>query len=384
MNDKYLKEALEYYSVEEVQNIEKEMENCPEHIFSEEFECKMDKFIQETDRKFVSNGKRSFRKISVIAAVALMLFSMVGFSPIGKAFLEYWKGMFQNETFGNIAMGLGRAAYDGENVYFLAHDGAENVLYTYNVATEQVETMYLQDDTPVRASLYVHEEYIYYGNSGENGGLTRISKDGEISEQVINHGEGFQQIFIDDKNAYILEAVEGGLFEQSLEDGSEKELFSNVLGYFVDDENVYVIARENDVPYLFIAEKASMMFEKQNLSFTPISIYVEDGELYLAKQEDYQIVRVCDGKEKELPIYGTYYQVAEDKIVYLDAMTYEDSCYDLMSYDMVTEESYEISQKVFDFAVFGDEFIYLQCDTVPDAEFYLYDFQNMMRKNLLE
>ena len=377
MDDKKLKEALEVYSEKEIRDIENEMLNFPEHIFTDEFECKMDKLMKENDEKCVSVGKRSFRKIFMIAAVAVMLFACVGFSPIGNALIEYCKGVFQKEEIGNIAMGLGRAAYDGENVYFLAHEGSKDVVYSYNVGTEQLESMNLQDNTPVRASMFVNDEYIYYGNTGENGGLSRISIDGTISEQVLEYGEGFQQIFLDEKNAYILESIDGGLYVQSLLDDSKEELFSSVLSYFVDEDEIYVIAREKDVPCLFVAEKNSMKFEKQNLSFTPIAIYVQEEGMYLARQGDYQIVKVRNGKEEVLPINGTYYQVIDDKVVYLDSKTFVDSCFDLVSYDIVTEESCVISQNVFDFAVLGEEYIYLQCDTAPEAEYYLYDYQSI-------
>ena len=373
MDEKLLKEALHKVMEQDVEAIEEAMKNTSEHVFSNAFEIEMEALIRKSSKNYITIGKRTVRKASMIAVVAVMLFACVGFSPIGKAVWDYCATVFQKETFGNISMGLGRAAYDGENVYFLANES----VYSYNVNSKELEELQLQDETPVRTSMFVQDEFIYYGSIGENSGLKRISKDGATIEQVIDYEKGFQQIFIDEKNAYILESIEGSLVVKELQTGEKKELFSSVLSYFVDEDKVYVIARENDTPYLFEADKAILQFAKQDLSFTPISIYVANEKLYLAQQGDYQIVRISDGVEEKLPLYGTYYQVIDDKIIYLDSTTYFDSCFDLAFYDLKSGLSEVICENVFDFALLDANYIYIQCDTTPDSEYYLYDYNEL-------
>jgi len=373
MDEKLLKEALHKVMEQDVEAIEEAMKNTSEHVFSNAFENEMEDFIRMSSKNYITIGKRTVRKASMIAVVAVMLIACVGFSPIGKTVWDYCVTVFQKETFGNISMGLGRAAYDGENVYFLAND----VVYSYNVNSNELEELQLQDETPVRTSMFVQDEFIYYGSVGENSGLKRISKDGTTAEQVMDYEKGFQQIFIDEKNAYILESIEGALVVKDLQTGKEDELFSHVLSYFVDEEKVYVIARENDTPYLFVADKATLQFAKQELSFTPISNYVANEELYLAQQGDYQIVRINDGVEEKLPLYGTYYQVVDDKMIYLDSTTFFDSCFDLVFYDLKSGISEVICENVFDFALIDANYIYIQCDAIPDSKYYLYDYNDL-------
>ena len=374
MNEKLLKEALHKVMEQDVETIEEAMKDTPEHVFSNTFEIEMEALIRKSSKNYITIGKRTVRKASMIAVVAIMLFACVGFSPIGKAVWDYCAKVFQRETFGNISMGLGRAAYDGENVYYLAND----VVYSYNVNSKELEEFQLQDETPVRTSMFVQDEFIYYGSVGENSGLKRISKDGVTVEQVMDYENGFQQIFLDEKNAYILESIEGSLVVKDLQTGEEKELFSSVLSYFVDEDKVYVIARENNTPYLFVADKATLQFSKQDLSFVPIAIYVDDNELYLAQQGDYQIIKISDREEEKLPIFGTYYQVIDGKIIYLDSTIYFDSCFDLVSYDLKSGQSEIICENVFDFAVLDADYIYIQCDTIPNSEFYLYDYKELL------
>ena len=374
MDEKLLKEALHKVMEQDVEAIEDAMKNTPEHVFSNAFENEMEALIRKSSKNYITIRKRTVRKASMIAVVAIMLFACVGFSPIGKAVWDYCAKVFQRETFGNISMGLGRAAYDGENVYYLAND----VVYSYNVNSKELEEFQLQDETPVRTSMFVQDEFIYYGSVGENSGLKRISKDGVTVEQVMDYENGFQQIFLDEKNAYILESIEGSLVVKDLQTGEEKELFSSVLSYFVDEDKVYVIARENNTPYLFVADKATLQFSKQDLSFVPIAIYVDDNELYLAQQGDYQIIKISDREEEKLPIFGTYYQVIDGKIIYLDSTIYFDSCFDLVSYDLKSGQSEIICENVFDFAVLDADYIYIQCDTIPNSEFYLYDYKELL------
>lgn len=373
MDEKLLKEALHKVMEQDVEAIEEVMKNTSEHVFRNAFENEMEDFIRKSSKNYITIGKRTVRKASMIAVVAVMLIACVGFSPIGKTVWDYCVTVFQKETFGNISMGLGRAAYDGENVYFLSND----VVYTYNISSKELDELQLHEETPVHTSMFVQDEFIYYGSIGENSGLKRISKDGATAEQVMNYEKGFQQIFIDEKNAYILESIEGALVVKDLQTGKEDELFSHVLSYFVDEEKVYVVARENDTPYLFVADKATLQFAKQELSFTPISIYVANEELYLAQQGDYQIVRISDGEEEKLPLYGTYYQVVDGKMIYLDSTTFSDSCFDLVFYDLKSGLSEVICENVFDFALLDANYIYIQCDTIPDSEYYLYDYKDL-------
>ena len=65
---------------------------------------------------------------------------------------------------------------------------------------------------------------------------------------------GFSQYYVDGDSAFLLEGIEGGLFYRNLTDGTEQELFAQVLAFFVDEAKMYAIACENDIPYLFIGD----------------------------------------------------------------------------------------------------------------------------------
>ena len=161
MEEKLLKESLRTLMEQDIEKIEKSMKNNPEHVFSNAFETEMKALISKSDKRYVSIGKRTFRKASMIAAVAIMLFACVGFSPIAKAVWDYCTTIFQKEEFGNIAMGLGRAAFDGQKVYFGVSEGHGINLYSYDVRSEELDFISFEK-TPMRASLFADDEFLYY------------------------------------------------------------------------------------------------------------------------------------------------------------------------------------------------------------------------------
>ena len=83
MDEKLLKEALHKVMEQDVEKIEVAMKDTPEHVFSNAFENEMEAFICKSSKNYITIGKRTVRKASMIAVVAIMLFSCVGFSPIG-------------------------------------------------------------------------------------------------------------------------------------------------------------------------------------------------------------------------------------------------------------------------------------------------------------
>ena len=63
---------------------------------------------------------------------------------------------------------------------------------------------------------------------------------------------------------------------------------------------------------------------------------------------------------------------------FIASTTYFDSCFDLVSYDMKSGQSEIICENVFDFAVLGKDYIYIQCDTIPNSEFSVYDYKELL------
>ena len=80
IKDKELKAALELYMEREEEKVRKEMENVEEHIFSDEFNRKMDKLFADIDQSIECANKRK-KRMSMLykaAPVALVLVLVIG------------------------------------------------------------------------------------------------------------------------------------------------------------------------------------------------------------------------------------------------------------------------------------------------------------------
>lgn len=91
MGDKMFKEALQIYMDREFERLTKEIESSPKYKFSLEFEQKVKSLIRETNRKYVTLGRYTIRRIALIAIiVALFLTGCVGIKPVREAIIQYW------------------------------------------------------------------------------------------------------------------------------------------------------------------------------------------------------------------------------------------------------------------------------------------------------
>lgn len=373
MDKKMLKEALEIAAKQENEQIETAMQKESQHIFSEEFENKMKLLIDQNSRGQVSARRNVSRRFAVIAvAIMMTLVACVGFTYLKDVIVKYWFTKDAVKEQGNYTMGRGEATYDGENVYFI--DRENDKLCIYNLSSGVTTSISVESEIGVRANIFVQEQYIYY--AGKDG-LKRVSKDGKHIEQVFEHG--LVQIYVDGNDIIFLESIESGLFYRNQAENVEQEILKHVLSYYVDETHIYAVARENDIPFLFIAERESMEFKKVSLSFIPITVYVEDNILYLAERGSYQLIKVSEGKEERLPIYSTHYQVQAHQITYLAEKKEENGFPTLRTYDMVSKDNRLIADNVSDFGLFEDKYIYLQQVINGDTRHYLYDYQEMNR-----
>lgn len=264
-------------------------------------------------------------------------------------------------TCGNIVMGNGKFAYDNGCIYFT---DLVNI-YKYDLDAEKLSYFSAKSDD-VR-NLFVDDEHIFFACNG----LNSITKDGKNKERIFER-EHCTQLFVDGDIAYYLDFIEGNLYRRKL-DSEEEVLFNNVLSYYVDEKNIFVVSYNDEGTALYISPKSNIEFAKQVLSFEPIAVFVCDDRVYLSTKSTYQLVEWYNNTETVMPMTSTYYQIVDNQIVYLDSKTFENSCFSLMCYDISTKETVTICEGVFDFNVF-DELICMQCSPVGEnPEYKVYN-----------
>ena len=112
MKNEVMQEALKYIVERDIKRVMDELEQEPVLKTSPEFERKMEILIQKTNRKYVSIGKYTMRRIALIAIIAaLFLTGCVAIKPVREAILNYWSEMTDQAT--NIHMQL---VDDGDTV----------------------------------------------------------------------------------------------------------------------------------------------------------------------------------------------------------------------------------------------------------------------------
>ena len=105
MKNDIMQEALKYIVERDIKQVMDELEQEPDIETSPEFEKKMEILIQKTNRKYVSIGKYSIRRIALIAIIAaLFLTGCAVIKPVREAILNYWSEMTDKAT--NIHMQL--------------------------------------------------------------------------------------------------------------------------------------------------------------------------------------------------------------------------------------------------------------------------------------
>ena len=99
MGDKMFKEALQIYMDREFERLTKEIESSPKYKFSLEFEQKVKSLIRETNRKYITVGRYTIRRIALIAIIAaLFLTGSVGIKPVREAIIQYWIDLTDKNT----------------------------------------------------------------------------------------------------------------------------------------------------------------------------------------------------------------------------------------------------------------------------------------------
>lgn len=99
MKDDVMQEALRYIVERDIKQVMDELEQEPQLKTGPEFEGKMEVLIQQTNRKYVSIGKYTIRRIALIAIIAaLLLTGCVVIKPVREAILNYWSEMTDKAT----------------------------------------------------------------------------------------------------------------------------------------------------------------------------------------------------------------------------------------------------------------------------------------------
>ena len=90
MNDELLKQALEEVMIRELDSMPGESELQKRYRFSEEFEGKMDLLIRATNRRYVTIGRYTIRKVMLAALLAvLFLTGCIGIKPVREAVIHF-------------------------------------------------------------------------------------------------------------------------------------------------------------------------------------------------------------------------------------------------------------------------------------------------------
>lgn len=263
---------------------------------------------------------------------------------------------------GNITMGEGSFAYGDDYIYFAGlHE-----FYEYDLLSGKTVIL-STNDLNYPQSIYLEDDYIYFAN----GGLKRIRRDGKKLETVYNNTQGSLQLYVDGDKAYFLDGLDGTLYCRDMESEQEEALLSGVLSYHIDQGNLYVVNKENDVRHLYKSSVDEAAFEAIELSFEPIAVFAADDAIYLSTMRTYDLVQYKDGVETALPIRSVYYQVVGDQLIYLDDDTAENSCFQLVMYNLKTGEKQIVCSEAYSFCILADKYIAIH---QYEAN-YLYDME---------
>ena len=133
MKNDIMQEALKYIVERDIKQVMDELDQETDIKTSPEFEKKMEILIEKTNRKYVSIGKYSIRRIALIAIIAaLFLTGCVAIKPVREAILNYWSEITDVST--TIHM---QREDDGDEIQF------EVIKMTppegYSVVTEEID-----------------------------------------------------------------------------------------------------------------------------------------------------------------------------------------------------------------------------------------------------
>lgn len=269
-------------------------------------------------------------------------------------------------TCANVTMGNGKFAYQDEFIYFSEMD----TIYEYDIQSGKVVRLSYKGTSNPR-SLLIATDYIGYAD----GGLKAITRDGKGSKTVFERDGNCIQFFTDGEVAYYIDYIEENLYQRNMQTGNETVLCDGILSYYVDNDYIYTVTKKDDQRRLIRSKKETIEFKEMELSFEPITVYSCDRGVFMAQKGDYQIIRYEDGTETKLPIYGTFYQIIDNCVIYSDSTAYMNGCFPLKSYNLDTGDETLLCENVFDFCILENRYISCECITDLGTMFQYYDWQ---------
>lgn len=254
----------------------------------------------------------------------------------------------------NSVMGQGRFAYSDGAVYY----GGDGKIFSYDLETKQVKPYY-PPYSAMRSTildLFATENYICYSDMLDT--LMAVPKNG--GEAVpIYQGLGATQLYADGNVLYTNNHTEY-LSSIDLTSGKVENLVNDVNSYYVDDTYIYVVQTTNNGEHFLRSRKDKVDFEKIPLSFFPIKVLADGGDLYFCeggKSLDRQVIHYRDGVETRLPVYAYDYQILNGKLIYIDI----NDTWVAKSYDLQTGKTEVLRERAADFSILEERYICFEC-----------------------
>ena len=234
-----------------------------------------------------------------------------------------------NKNSANVTMELGQIAKQGKYIYFLNSGKVIEYDIDTGVAIE------LNSSNTVMFSMAASDNYIYFAPMG-GGGVNRIAKDSNTVE-IVFKSDCNRDVYIEGNNAFYYKYGKALYHRDIISDTETLLVEGHVKTFFIDENNIYVILQHNesgtDSFTLMKSPRDNIEFTKVPLSFSPIAVFAHGDDLYLSKMGQWEVVKVSDGVETELPIKSLSYQVVGNKLIYSDTFG------KLKIYDLTTAET---------------------------------------------
>lgn len=252
-------------------------------------------------------------------------------------------------TAANSVMGLGSFAYGDGSIYY----GGDGCIYRYDCDAGKTEEFLLPRGLECAYNLFATEYYICYADMRDS--LLALPKDGGEPE-IIYQGLGTTNLYADGSMLYTTNA-HTYLSRIDLLSGKEEILLEDVNSYYVDESYIYAVQTTSNGAYFLRSRKDSINFEKTELSFCPIKVYADGGDMYFCESRSYQVIRCRDGEQTRLPIYAYDYQILGDKLIYVD----EKEEWVVKSYDLQTGETAVLQERASGFSILEERYICFNC-----------------------
>jgi len=281
--------------------------------------------------------RRTARRLhaGLIAAVLAVLLACGAFAA------ELLYGTMNME---NTVTGSGRFLLHEDKIYFEAPVGGILALDIQSGTTSTIAT----EDRDLR-SLFIMNGKLGYVRGFQDVVLQTESRN---SWGTLLSGS-YPRMFLDGSFLYSDNGLQ--LQRTDLETGETEVLAENTHGYFVDDENLYVLVGDRGNVFLK-SKKELVSFEEISLSFYPAAVYAHGEDLYFSRyaaigedEPHFRVILYRDGTETPLPIYSALLQKVEDTVYYLQDNT-------LKTYHAATGIK-TLREDVYEFSVLEDRYL---------------------------